>query len=338
MSVNYNPPFMYPEVNLIQSSFQDMSEFYDSEVYWFWWRNLYEMLLSEFDVECEDTWNKGLLMYCILGNGYIGVFDTDIDANSPKDMYGILPLPATLTGVNIQYLPFKATAVAPHSSGIILGIKDKIIYKDCGLITISPNYKGGVFHIIDHYARKLALLSSSLDQAIINARDFYAMYANNEQGAATLNAMMEARLSGKPFAVIDKKILTKEMKKEDVLGDKIEPISFVDFNVGANYITDKIIMDIASIINEYCRRVGIANNPAQDKKERLIQTEVESNSAETVAQFTVWLNYLTDSIRKTKEVFPDLKLNITRHVYDTGNTGSREAGKEVKVNAMENDS
>ena len=81
MSVNYNPPFMYPEVNLIDSSFQDMSEYYNSEVYWFWWRNLYEMLLSEFDVECEDTWNKGLLMYCILGNGYIGVFDTDIDYN-----------------------------------------------------------------------------------------------------------------------------------------------------------------------------------------------------------------------------------------------------------------
>ena len=85
------------------------------------------------------------------------------------------------------------------------------------MLTISPNYRGGVFHIIDHYAKKLALLSSSLDQAIINARDFYAMYANNEQGAATLNAMMEARLSGKPFAVIDKKILAKEIKKEECL-------------------------------------------------------------------------------------------------------------------------
>lgn len=97
-------------------------------------------------------------------------------------------------------------------------------------------------------------------------------------------------------------------------------------------------MDTASIINDYCRRVGIANNPAQDKKERLIQTEVESNSAETVAQFTVWMNNITKSVKKTKEVFPDLKLNITRHVYDTGNTGSREAGKEVDINAMENDS
>lgn len=330
--LNVNPPLMYPEVNLVQSTFQCNSIYYDSEVYWFHWRALYERVLSEFDVECEDNWNKGLLMYSVLGNGYIGVFDTAEVAQRLDDYYGVLPLPATLRGVGVQYQPTHATAVAPK---LIKGIHDKIIYKECGLITISPYYRGGMFDIIDIYARRLSLLSSSLDQAIINTRHYYAAYANNPRGAATLKAMMDDRNSGKPFTIIDKKILNKE---DSPMANPEEPITWVDFKVGANYITDKIISDMASIYNDFDKEVGIPNNPQQDKKERLLSNEIESNSAESVARLTVWLNCLEDSIKKTKEVFPDLKLSITRHVYDTGSTGAKEAGKEVVNNAMESNS
>lgn len=331
---NLAPPLMYPEVNLEQSSFHPNNIYYSSETYWYHWNSLYQRVLSEFDVECEYTWNKGLLMYCILGNGYIGVFDTDSAADNMEQKFGILPLPATIAGVNAQYLPYKASAVAPELIG---GIKDKIIYKDCGLLTISPCYRGGIFDIIDIFARRLALLSCSLEQAIINTRHYYAAYANNERGAATLKAMMDDRNSGKAFTILDKKILTKTYASENPLSDKEEPITWVDFKVGSNYITDKLLMDMASIYNDFDKEVGIPNNPQQRKKERLISNEVESNSAESVARLTVWLNCLEDSVRKTKEVFPNLKLSITRHIYDTGATGAKEAGREVKSDVMEND-
>ena len=332
--LNLAPPLMYPEVNLEQSSFHPNNVYYTSEAYWYHWKSLYQRILSEFDVECEDTWNKGLLMYCILGNGFIGVFDTDEVATEMDEKFGILPLPATISGVNMQYLPYMAEAVAPKLIG---GIKDKIIYKDCGLLTISPCYRGGVFDIIDVYARRLSLLAGSLDQAIINTRHFYAAYANNEKGAATLKAMMDDRNSGKAFTVLDKKILTKSAT-DNPLADKEEPIEWVDFKVGSNYITDKILLDMATIYNDFDKEVGIPNNPQQGKKERLVTNEIESNSAESVARLTVWLNCLEDSVKKTKEVFPNLKLSITRHEYDTGSTGSKEAGKEVDYNAMETNS
>ena len=325
------PPLMYPECDLIGSRFSCNNIYYSSEAYWFHWNSLYQRILSEFDVECEDTWSKGLLMYCLLGNGNIGVFDTDEARTEDGAKYGVLPLPATLSGVGVQYLPIYASAVGPQILG---GINEKVIYKDCGLITISPVYWGGVFDIIDTYARRLSLLSSSLDQAIINTRHYYAAYANNERGAATLKAMMDDRNSGKPFTVLDKKILAKQ---DSVLGDAEEPITWVDFKVGSNYITDKVIQNMADIYNDFDKEVGIPNNPQQGKKERLLSNEIESNSAETVTRLTVWLNCLEDSIKKTKEVFPDLKLSITRHEYDTGNTGAREAGREVSNAESNND-
>lgn len=322
---NLAPPLMYQDVNLIEASYHPNNIYYSSEAYWFHWNSLYQRVLSEFDVECDSNWSKGLMMYCLLGNGFIGLFDTDKVAMEAKKNYGILPLPTTLSGRNIQYMPKFASATAPD---IIGGITNKVIYEECGLITISPFYYGTVFDIIDVYARRLSLLSGSLEQAIINTRHYYAAYANNERGAATLKAMMDDRNSGKAFSILDKKVLAKK-SPDQVLTDNEEPITWVDFKVGQNYITDKIIQNMADIYNDFDKEVGIPNNPQQGKKERLLSNEIESNSAETVTRLTVWLNCIEESIKKSKEVFPDLNLSITRHEYDTGNTGAREAGREV---------
>ena len=88
------------------------------------------------------------------------------------------------------------------------------------------------------------------------------------------------------------------------------------------------------ISHQFDQEVGIPSNPLE-KKERMISNEVESNNVESVARFTTWMECIDESQKKTKEFFKGEidDLYIGPMVYDTGQTGSVESGKVVKLNA-----
>ena len=205
------------------------------------------------------------------------------------------------------------------------------IYKGAGLIKLTGDYRG-ILDIVDFYAAELATLWSSIDQSIINSRFAYIIAANSEAAAATLKAIFDARNSGKPLMVYDKDKLKKKdsVDKTAPLEDK-EPFDVLDLKVGENYITDKLLADYRRILVQFDTEIGIPNNPFE-KGERLITNEVESNSAETVARFTYMMDCLKRSLDKTYKVFPELEntLKVEARIYDTGQTGAKEAGKDVK--------
>ncbi len=205
------------------------------------------------------------------------------------------------------------------------------IYEGAGLIKLTSDYRG-ILDIVDFYAKELATLWSSIDQSIINARFAYIIAANSEAAAATLKVIFDARNSGKPLMVYDKNKLKKKQPVDKSLPiDDQDPFEVLDLRVGENYITDKLLADYRRILVQFDTEIGIPNNPFE-KGERLITNEVESNSAETVARFTYWMDCLNRSLDRTYEVFPELKktLKVESRIYDTGQTGAKEAGKEVK--------
>jgi hypothetical protein len=104
--------------------------------------------------------------------------------------------------------------------------------------------------------------------------------------------------------------------------------TFVDFQVKENYITDKLLHDTETVYHQFDNEVGIPSNP-QEKKERMVTNEIESNNVETVARFTTWMECLDDSIEKTKRLFPGMldDFSIKPKQYDTGQTGAVESGK-----------
>ena len=48
-----------------------------------------------------------------------------------------------------------------------------------------------------------------------------------------------------------------------------------------------------------------------------------------MARSEEWKEVLDRSIKKTKEVFPDLELSVEFRSYDTGQTGAKEAGYQA---------
>lgn len=320
-------PFYYEEINNLRGhKVPSVGLCYDSETFFFFWRSLYQRFASKFKWTVPDHWDKEVYEFTLYSLGFVGVFDTNKYARTPNQRYGIIPAPSTVSGIGVQMQPTKIRTANPH----FYMPYSETIYDGAGLIKLTPDYRG-ILDIVDFYAKELATLWSSIDQSIINARFAYIIAANSEAAAATLKAIFDARNSGKPLMVYDKNKLKKKQPVDKTLPiENQDPFEVLDLKVGQNYITDKLLSDYRRILVQFDTEIGIPNNP-YEKGERLVTNEVESNSAETVARFTYWMECLNRSLKRTYEVFPELEntLKVESTFYDTGQTGAKEAGKEV---------
>lgn len=321
-------PFFYNEINNLRGhKVPSVGLCYDSETYFFFWRSLYQRVASKFNWEVPEHWDKEVFEFTLYSLGFVGIFDTNKYATTPNQRFGIIPAPSTVSGVGVQMQPTKIRTANPH----FFMPYSETIYEGAGLIKLTGDYRG-ILDIVDFYAKELATLWSSIDQSIINSRFSYIISANSETAAATLKAIFDDRNSGKPLMVYDKEKLKKKQPVDKSLPlDNQEPFELLDLRVGENYITDKLLADYRRIMVLFDTEIGIPNNPVE-KGERLITNEVESNSAETVARFTYYMDCLKRSLKKTYEVFPELEdtLKVEPTVYNTGQTGAKEAGKEVQ--------
>ena len=321
-------PFYANEINQMRGHKVPSEDIcYLSDVYYYFWRSLYQRIVTRFKWTVPKHWDKEIFEFTLLALGFVGIFDTNKYARTPNQRFGIIPAPATVSGVGVQMQPTKIRTANPH----FYMPYSETIYEGAGLIKLTGDYRG-ILDIVDFYAMRLAVLYSTIDQSIINARFAYIVSANSTAAAATLKAVFDARNSGKPLVVFDK----DKLKKKDAVDktaplDNQEPFEFLDLQVGKNYITDKLLADYRTIMQHFDTEIGIPN-VQYEKKERLIANEVESNSAETVARFEYFMDCLHRSLDKTYEVFPELKntLKVEARNYDTGQTGAKESGKEVK--------
>lgn len=321
-----NTPYYFDQLNRIRGSqLTPNNLIYDSQTYNFFKRSLYQRFISKFDFTLPEYWIKDTFIATLVLMGFTGVFDTDKFSSLNKDKgFGIIPMPSTVYGVGVQYQPTKIKTASQYFK---MPSKGQIINKEAGCIKLTPDYMG-LYDIIEIYAQQFAVLWGAIGQSIQNTRNAYLIGANNKAGASALEWMMDKRNSGKPWIVFNKEML----KKEDAatLGGADDLWTFIDFNVGRNYITDKQLRDFRILLSMFDNEIGIPN-VATEKAERLISNEVESNSAETVARFTTWMECLTESIEKCIEVFPSLEgqLAVKARIYDTGQTGAKEAAGGV---------
>lgn len=321
-------PFYYEQLNNMRGHripAGDLS--YTSETYFYFWRGLYSRLKSRFKWLVPDTWDQEIFEFSLYSLGFLGVFDTNKYATEPSKRFGIIPAPATVSGIGVQMQPTEIRTANPYFTMM----SPETIYEGAGLIKLTGDYKG-ILDIVDFYAERLAILWGSIDQSIINARFAYIVAANSTAAAATLKAIFDQRNSGKPLIVYDKnKLKNKDQSKTATLTND-DPFEVLDLRVGENYITDKLMRDYRSIMNAFDMEVGIPNNPVE-KAERLVSNEIESNSAETVARSEEWKECLDRSLKRTYKVYPELEstLKVTFRTYDTGQTGAKEAGKNVET-------
>lgn len=281
-------PFSYESINEYNGtrSPTGVMRFDYSSRYFF--RCLYQRALSVVKFNLPDGWNKNYFKNVLFGMGYIGIV--------PTAQFGVVPQICGISGYGLYLQP----------TDIIVSQKfvqfTGTIGEDCALIKITPDYIG-ICDIIEHYANQMAECFTSVMVSLVNSRAGFLAVAKNKQASETLKIIAEKLTSGEPLVVVD-----KYLKEQNAIDGNSEPIFTAAFDPARNYITDKLLNDMTTILNEFDREIGIPI--IDDKKERRIESEVYTMISDAGTRLETWEECLNESIKECKKVFPDINISF----------------------------
>lgn len=255
----------------------------------FYMRALYQRVLSGTTFKLPEAWRRGKRYFknVLFTQGFIGVIKTA--------KYGIIPQICTFNGYGLFLQPTNMLVNQP------LVEFNGEIGKNCELIHLCGDYCG-IWDIIEHYAIRLSVAITSLDCALMNERVSFIALAKNKAASEALKVVYEKISAGEPFNVVD-----KILKDDSIKGDS-EPLWTYSQDVASQYISDKLLADIDTILQQFDREIGIA--AVGEKKERMITDEVTLQQEDSCARASTWFENLSDSFDLTNDLFPELNLSF----------------------------
>lgn len=287
-------PYTYNRINLNAGTYSPSTiKSYNNQSYWFWQRSLFQRACSNLIFELPTEWGgsiRDFFYFSLFQEGFLAVFESD--------EFGTAFQPCGLSGFNFYYQPTDALIANPKLQ------KTYKIGKDCELIKLNPDYRG-IFDVINYYAEKLSQMDSAVNMSIVNSKFAWMLGAKNKSAAEAIKKMFDEMNKGNPLIVYDKNLLLEQDDKS-----KDSPVEFIDRQSIANsYITDKLLQDFQTLLNNFDAEIGIPTIPYA-KKERMVTSEADSRIIDSTSRSVVMLDTLQSSIDKVNSMFPDLNLSV----------------------------
>ena len=280
-----NAPYYYDYVNTIESAVQPANQhILNTQTGRFFQRYLLKKALSVFKWTLPEWWDENYFLYVLYCRGYAAIFDSG--------KFGVIPQECGLQGYNVFYRPTNVIIANP-----LLDIKNREIGKDAVLMQLQPDYMG-VLDLCGHYAEKMALASSAINQNLWNTKISVVFFAGNDAEQQSIKKAYDRMSDGDPMVVVHKN-----------LRDENGNLKYEVFNrdVKSSYVISDLISDLRKIEAEFDTRIGVPNANT-DKRERLITDEVNANNVETHILCDMWMDSIQDGIQKVKDMFGlDLK-------------------------------
>lgn len=259
----------------------------DSGLCRYFTKYLLQKAMSVFEWDLPETWNKDYFLYVLYCWGYVAVVNTD--------KFGVIPQGCGLKGYDVFYAPTHAVIANPLLSGIL----EPRIGTQCELLKLQPDFSG-ILDLVGHYAEQMALASQSVSVNLLNSKLSYVFTAKTKALAESLKKMYDQIASGEPAVVIDSRLKNA--------ADGEETWKSFEQNVGGNYIVTNLLADLRKIEAMFDTEIGIPNANT-DKRERLIQDEVNANNIETYSKCAMWLENLQDACKRVNDMF-DLSISV----------------------------
>lgn len=280
-----NAPYYYDYVNTLESAVQPANQnILNTQTGRFFQRYLLKKALSVFKWTLPEWWDENYFLYVLYCRGYAAIFDSG--------KFGVIPQECGLQGYNVFYRPTNVIIANP-----LLDIKNREIGKDAVLVQLQPDYMG-VLDLCGHYAEKMALASSAINQNLWNTKISIVFFAGNDAEQQSIKKAYDRMSDGDPMVVVHKN-----------LRDENGNLKYEVFNrdVKSSYVISDLISDLRKIEAEFDTRIGVPNANT-DKRERLITDEVNANNVETHILCDMWMDSIQDGIQKVKDMFGlDLK-------------------------------
>ena len=253
----------------------------DSGLCRYFTKYLLQKAMSVFEWDLPETWNKDYFLYVLYCWGYVAVVNTD--------KFGVIPQGCGLKGYDVFYAPTHAVIANP----LLTGILEPRIGTQCELLKLQPDFSG-ILDLVGHYAEQMALASQSVSVNLLNSKLSYVFTAKTKALAESLKKMYDQIASGEPAVVIDSRLKNA--------ADGEETWKAFEQNVGGNYIVTNLLADLRKIEAMFDTEIGIPNANT-DKRERLIQDEVNANNIETYSKCAMWLENLQDACKRVNDMF-----------------------------------
>ena len=254
---------------------------------------LLKKLFSRFDFELPEYWDISYFLTTLFIEGHLAITDTAL---------GVLPLRCSYTGINVFNRPTDIIIANP-----VLGSLRRKIDDDSILLKIQYDYNG-VMPIINRYAGLLAECDSSISVNLRNSKVAMIAKASNKAQAKTLEATFDTIDKGKPVVIVS--------------ADAVNQEDLWYMPVKNSFIANDIQELKRAIISEFLTEIGVNNNNAQNKKERLIVDEVNSNDTETQLNIIHWKENIDEGFEAANKMFGlNLKCEL-RDFTPTANTNA----------------
>lgn len=279
---NVEIPLFYAADNFIQSAYNP--SYYhvkNTTINRYFKRILYNKLMSIFEFEVPENWDRDFIKNVLFINGFMGVFDTA--------EYGVVPQFGTISGYDLYYRPKRFLCNNPYMDRQYYDLE---IGRDCMLVKLTDDYRG-ILDIINYYADLLSLGAETLGVNLFTARVGYVGIAGNKAAAEALKKGYDQLSGGDPFIVLDKELLRE---------DGHIPWEWFSQNLKQNYITSDLLMDMRRIETMFDAEIGL-NNANVEKRERLLVDEVNANNESTISKSEVWLQNLKEGFAEVYKKF-----------------------------------
>lgn len=290
-------PFFYDYQNTIDSSVQPANQHVlNTQIGRFYQRYLLKKAMAVFKWTLPAWWDENYFLYVLYCRGYAAIFDSK--------KFGVIPQECGLAGYNVFYRPVEVIIANP-----LLDIKRLKIGPEAVLMQLQPDYMG-ILDLCGHYAAKMALASSAIDQNLWHTKISTIFFAGSDAEQQSIKKAYDRMSGGDPMVVVNKNL-------RDADGN----LKYEVFNrdVKQGYVISDLIADLRKIEAEFDTRVGIPNANT-DKRERLIMDEVNANNVETTILSDMWMDSIQDAISQIKDRF-GLTLTCERR-YSDANLGS----------------
>lgn len=292
-----NAPFFYDYINTVDSSMQPANmHILNSQTGRFYQRYLLKKALSVFKWTLPEWWDENYFLYVLYCYGFVAVIDT------PE--FGVIPQQCGLKGYNVFYRPTSVIIANP-----LLKLQERTIGENAVLMQLQPDYMG-VLDLCAHYAEKMALASSAINQNLWATKISTVFFAKSDAEQQTIKKAYDRMSDGSPMVVVNKNLWNSDGElKYDVFNKEVKQ----------SYVISDLISDLRKIEAEFDTRIGVPNANT-DKRERLITDEVNANNVETHILCDMWKDSIEDGIRNIKDMFNiDIKCEWR---YGDGDFGS----------------
>lgn len=244
-------------------------------------RYLYNKIYSCFDFDLPKEWDLNTFRLLLFHYGSVCIF------YSKK--FGWVYAPWTPKTFNIYFNPLKVQGMKINSIEEFKNLEGTNGV-DCQIIKIFDDYLG-FEDLVRDYSNSLALCDKAIKVALMNANVNLIAFAENQKDATEIKASYAKATEGEPLVILMNKKDPEEIK--DLL------VPFTNHDTIAQL--DKLLVGRRTIVNNFLTEIGIKNSNTQ-KKERLVNSEIESNSEETSANVTIAYNNIMEGFEKFKEI------------------------------------